>query len=289
MLKSMTGFGKAECHLPTKKLTIEVKSLNSKQIDTSMRLPAIYREKELQIRQILSKSLERGKIECNFYYEMISGAASILNINVIKEYLQQIKEIAKEVHIDQGDLLSTIMRLPDTIISEKINLEDEEWNMVKVALDKAIRELDDFRIQEGSALEKDLVNSIEIIYKNLDETKTYEKERIEKIKERIKTNLEEINPQGEIDMNRFEQELIYYAEKLDINEEKVRLRNHLDYFKEILHEGSPNGKKLGFITQEIGREINTLGSKANHSEIQRIVVEMKDELEKIKEQILNIL
>jgi len=285
----MTGFGKAECHLPTKKLTIELKSLNSKQIDTNTRLPAIYREKELQIRQILSKALVRGKIECNFYYELIEGAVSSINSNIIKEYLSQLKEISKDAMINPGDLLSTVMRLPDTVISEKVSLEEEEWDTVKETLEKAITELNEFRIQEGAALDKDLVSGIDTIRKKHIEVEPFEKERIEKIKERIMSNLEEIKPGGEVDQNRFEQELIYYAEKLDINEEKVRLNNHLDYFVEILKKGSPNGKKLGFICQEIGREINTLGSKANHNEIQRLVVDMKDELEKIKEQILNVL
>lgn len=289
MLKSMTGFGKAECNLPTKKLTIELKSLNSKQIDTSMRLPAIYREKELQIRQLLSKSLERGKIECNFHYEMLEGAASTINSDLIKLYIKQLKEISQLTEIDQGDLLSTVMRLPDTVISERANLEDDEWDRVKETLEKAIKELDEFRIQEGTAIEKDLTSRIEIIRKKHIEVFPFEKERIEKIKDRIKSNLEELNSNGDVDQNRFEQELIYYAEKLDINEEKVRLNNHLDYFVEILTKGSPNGKKLGFVCQEIGREINTLGSKANHNEIQRLVVDMKDELEKIKEQILNVL
>jgi uncharacterized protein (TIGR00255 family) len=234
MLKSMTGFGKAECHLPTKKLTIELKSLNSKQIDKNTRLPAIYREKELQIRQILSKSLERGKIECNFHYEMIEGAASTINTNVIKLYLEQLKSISRESAIDQGDLLSTVMRLPDTVISEKADLEEDEWNTVKETLEKAVHELDEFRIQEGAALKKDLVFRIETIRQKHIEVEPFEKERIEKIKERILNNLEDLKSNGEVDQNRFEQELIYYAEKLDINEEKVRLNNHLDYFIELI-------------------------------------------------------
>jgi uncharacterized protein (TIGR00255 family) len=285
----MTGFGKAECILPTKKLTIELKSLNSKQIDTNTRLPAIYREKELLIRQILSKALERGKIECNFHYEIVDGSVSTINSKVIKEYLKQIKEISEELKMDPGDILSTVMRLPDTVISEKESLEEEEWLTVKATLEKAISELDEFRIQEGTALEKDLASSIETIRRKHIEVEPFEKERLEKIRERIMNNLGELNPGIGIDQNRFEQEIVYYAEKLDINEEKVRLKNHLDYFVEILKKGSPNGKKLGFICQEIGREINTLGSKANHIEIQRLVVDMKDELEKIKEQILNVL
>lgn len=289
MLKSMTGFGKAECMLPARKLTIEIKSLNSKQIDTNTRLPAIYKEKELEIRQILSKHLERGKVECNFHYEVIEGAAATINTMVIKDYLRQLKAVTDDHQVDAADLLSAVMRLPDTVTSDKVELVDEEWKKVKEALMKAIHELDQFRIQEGAALEKDLAACIRNISQKQKEIEPYESERIEKLKQRFTSNLEELRLSEDIDKNRFEQELLYYLEKLDINEEKVRLNNHLDYFSEILGKGSPNGKKLGFVSQEIGREINTLGSKANHSEIQRIVVEMKDELEKIKEQLLNVL
>lgn len=289
MLKSMTGFGKAECMLPSRKLTIEIKSLNSKQIDTNTRLPAIYKEKELEIRQLLSRHLERGKVECNFHYEVIEGAAATINTVVIKDYLRQLKEVTDGHDIHPADLLSTVMRLPDTVTSDKAELVEEDWQAVKDALMKAIGELDQFRIQEGAALEKDLQECISNIGQKQKEIEPFEEERIEKLKQRFTSNLEELRLSEDIDKNRFEQELLYYLEKLDINEEKVRLKNHLDYFIEVLEKGSPNGKKLGFVSQEIGREINTLGSKANHSEIQRIVVEMKDELERIKEQILNIL
>jgi uncharacterized protein (TIGR00255 family) len=289
MLKSMTGFGKTECMLPARKLTIEIKSLNSKQIDTSTRLPAIYREKELEIRQLLSRHLERGKVECNFHYEVIEGAAATINTMVIRDYLRQLREVTDEHDVDPADLLSTVMRLPDTVTSDKAELAKEEWESVKGALMKAIGELDQFRIQEGAALQKDLTECISNIRTKQREIEPFEAERIEKLKQRFINNLEELRLNEDIDKNRFEQELLYYLERLDINEEKVRLKNHLDYFIEILEKGSPNGKKLGFVSQEIGREINTLGSKANHSEIQRIVVEMKDELERIKEQILNVL
>jgi uncharacterized protein (TIGR00255 family) len=285
----MTGFGKAECLLPSKKLTIEVKSLNSKQIDTSTRLPAVYKEKELEIRQILSNALERGKVECNVHYEMIEGANSSINQQVLRDYILQLKEVSEEFELSSSDMLSTAMRLPDTLISGKAELVEEEWEEVKKALLSAIEELNNFRIQEGKALEKDLKDRIQIIKKKHTAIRPFEQERIDKLKERILNNLEELNPGNEIDKNRFEQELVYYTEKLDINEENVRLENHLNYFLEILKEGSPNGKKLGFISQEIGREVNTLGSKANHGEIQRLVVDMKDELEKIKEQLLNVL
>jgi uncharacterized protein (TIGR00255 family) len=289
MLKSMTGFGKAECMLPARKLTIEIKSLNSKQIDTSTRLPAIYKEKELEIRQLLSRHLERGKVECNFSYEVIEGAAATINTMVIKDYLRQLKEVTDDHDIDPADLLSAVMRLPDTVTSDKAGFVEEEWESVEEALLKAIHEVDQFRIQEGAAMENDLSECISNISKKQEEIEPFEAERIEKLKQRFTSNLQELRLNEDIDKNRFEQELLYYLEKLDINEEKVRLKNHLDYFIDVLEKGSPNGKKLGFVSQEIGREINTLGSKANHSEIQRIVVEMKDELERIKEQLLNVL
>ena len=285
----MTGFGKAECLLPSKKLTIEVKSLNSKQIDTSTRLPAIYKSKDLEIRQMLSKALERGKVECNLHYEMIEGAAATINTAVVKDYIRQLKSVTEELQLGSDDLLATAMRLPDTVISEKAEIIEEEWDTVREALERAIGELDEFRVQEGAAMEQDLVRSIKSIQEQQEKIAPYEQERIEKLKERILGNLEELKQKEEIDHNRFEQELLFYIEKLDINEEQVRLKNHLDYFLEILEQGGPVGRKLNFICQEIGREINTLGSKANHKEIQRIVVEMKDELEKIKEQLLNVL
>jgi uncharacterized protein (TIGR00255 family) len=289
MLKSMTGFGKAECLLPSKKITIEIKSLNSKQIDTSTRLPAIFKEKELEIRQMLSKSLERGKVECTLHYELVDGASASINTVVLKDYLHQLKGIIEEYDFKTSDLLSTLIRLPDTVISEKLDLLEDEWNTVKNSIENSLNEVNNFRIQEGKALEKDLRERIKIIEEKSNAIQPFEEERIKRVKERIFSNLGEVANPEDIDKNRFEQELIYYLEKLDINEEKVRLKNHLDYFLEILSKGSPNGRKLTFISQEIGREVNTLGSKANHDEIQRLVVDMKDELEKIKEQLLNVL
>jgi len=289
MLKSMTGFGKADCLLPDKKVTIEIKSLNSKQIDTNTRLPAIYKEKELEIRQLLSRELERGKIECNFHYELLEGAGASVNTGIIKDYIQQLEEITREYHVQPAELLSTVMRLPDTISTNKAVLVDEEWKQVKDSLMAAVDEVNEFRVQEGAALEKDLKECIRIIQDKQEDIQPFEQERIAKLREKFSKILEELKLSEDADQNRFEQELLFYLEKLDINEEKVRLKNHLEYFSEILEKGSPNGKKLGFISQEIGREINTLGSKANHSEIQRIVVEMKDELERIKEQLLNVL
>jgi len=286
----MTGFGKAECLLSTKKLTIEVKSLNSKQIDTSTRLPAIYKSKDLQVRQLIAGKLERGKVECSFHYEFIEGASVQINTKIIKEYFLQLSQLSDDLGIESREqLLSSIMRLPDTVTSEKAELDEEEWSKIMEALKTCLEELDGFRIQEGASLEKDLRGRTASILEKLSAVEPFEKERITKLKERIYSNLEEMKSKEEFDQNRFEQELIYYMEKLDISEEKVRLKNHCDYFLEMLEKGSPNGKKLGFISQEMGREINTLGSKANHADIQRIVVEMKDDLEKIKEQVLNVL
>lgn len=285
----MTGYGKAECLLPTRKLTIEIKSLNSKQVDTSTRLPGIYKEKELEIRQLLSKQLQRGKVECSIHYELIEGASSSINQTVVRDYMDQLKELSSEYNLSDNELLASVLRFPDTVTSQRESLEDSEWEQVINGIQEALKELDSFRLQEGKALERDLESCIEAIREKQAAIAPFEEERITRLRERITTNLEELSNKEDFDQNRLEQELIYYMEKLDINEEKVRLENHLNYFTEILKAGSPNGKKLGFISQEIGREVNTLGSKANHSEIQRIVVSMKDDLEKIKEQLLNVL
>ncbi len=287
----MTGYGKAECLLADKKLTIEIKSLNSKQLDTNARLPSLYKEKDIEIRQQIASQLERGKVECSFYYEL-SGEASTATINepVVKSYYQQLYKISGELGLEASlELLSTVMRMPDTIRTEKPEIEDKEWELVKVALKKALDQVNVFRIQEGKSLDSDLRQRVEAISRKLEEVEPYEKERIEQVRERISKHLEEYDLKNTVDENRFEQELIYYIEKLDISEEKVRLANHCSYFMETLEDQGPAGKKLGFISQEMGREINTLGSKANHKELQKLVVEMKDELERIKEQILNVL
>ena len=291
MIRSMTGYGKAECLLADKKLTIEIKSLNSKQLDTNARLPSLYKEKDIEIRQQIASQLERGKVECSFYYEL-SGEASTATINepVVKSYYQQLYKISGELGLEASlELLSTVMRMPDTIRTEKPEIEDKEWELVKVALKKALDQVNVFRIQEGKSLDSDLRQRVEAISRKLEEVEPYEKERIEQVRERISKHLEEYDLKNTVDENRFEQELIYYIEKLDISEEKVRLANHCSYFMETLEDQGPAGKKLGFISQEMGREINTLGSKANHKELQKLVVEMKDELERIKEQILNVL
>ena len=291
MIRSMTGFGKAECLLPDKKLTIEVRSLNSKQLDTTTRLPSLYREKELEIRQIIAGVLERGKIECSFYYELTEDAvAGIINEPVVKNYYEQLYRISGELGLETSlELLSTVMRLPDTIRSEKTELADEEWQVVREGLQQALRQVNGFRHQEGEALDKDLRKRVGSIMEKLARVEQYESDRIERIRERIGNNLADFLTNAEPDENRFEQELIYYLEKIDISEEKVRLSNHCDYFLKNMDSDEKVGRKLGFISQEMGREINTLGSKANHAEIQRLVVEMKDELERIKEQILNVL
>ena len=287
----MTGYGKAECILPDKKLTIEIKSLNSKQMDTNTRLPSLYKEKELEIRQQISSELERGKVECSFYYELSEDAASgTINAPVVKSYYEQLYKISGELGLEASmELLSTVMRMPDTLRNEKPELKENEWGSVRAALKQAIAHVNEFRNQEGESLDTDLRQRVEAISQKLINIEKYEEERIAQIRERIGNNLAAYLKKEDLDENRFEQELIFYIEKLDVSEEKVRLSNHCKYFLETMEDQKPAGKKLGFISQEMGREINTLGSKANHAEIQKLVVEMKDELERIKEQILNVL
>jgi uncharacterized protein (TIGR00255 family) len=287
----MTGYGKAECILPDKKLSIEIKSLNSKQMDTNARLPSLYKEKELEIRRLISSELERGKVECSFYYELSEDAASgTINGPVVKSYYEQLYKISGELGLETSlELLSTVMRMPDTIRTEKPELKENEWGNVKSALKQALAHVTDFRTQEGRSLDADLRQRVEAISEKLTRIEKYEEERISQIRERIGNNLASYLKKEDLDENRFEQELIFYIEKLDISEEKVRLSNHCKYFLETMEDQKPAGKKLGFISQEMGREINTLGSKANHAEIQKLVVEMKDELERVKEQILNVL
>ncbi|MDR0698295.1 MAG: YicC family protein [Tannerella sp.] len=290
MIQSMTGFGKVTTELPTKKVTIEIKALNSKQMDIFTRIPPIYREKEMEIRSLLSKRLERGKVEFVITTENISkDMETKINASVVECYKEQIKEIAETLNINQPeDWFLTILRLPDVIKTEMVEADEEEWRMVCDAINHAINKLCEFRSQEGEMLFGLFVRKIENIAELLKQIEPYEKDRVEKIKNRILENLQNI-PEIQLDANRLEQEMIYYMEKLDINEEKNRLDNHLRYFIETLNNGCGQGKKLGFIVQEIGREINTLGSKSNQAEMQKIVVLMKDELEQIKEQILNVL
>ncbi|MDR1115153.1 MAG: YicC family protein [Tannerella sp.] len=290
MIQSMTGFGKVITELPTKKVTIEIKALNSKQVDIFTRIPPIYREKEMEIRSLLSKKLEHGKIEFIITTENIGkDIATKINLSMLESYKEQIEEIAGILNIKQPEeWFPTLLRLPDVIKTEMVEADEKEWLIVSDAINKAIDMLCEFRIQEGEMLFKLFEQKIENISEFLKQIEPYEKERIEKIKCRITENIQKI-PEIQVDANRLEQEMIYYIEKLDINEEKNRLDNHLKYFVETLNNGHGQGKKLGFIAQEIGREINTLGSKSNQAEMQQIVVLMKDELEQIKEQVLNVL
>jgi uncharacterized protein (TIGR00255 family) len=286
----MTGFGKVTTELPSKKVTVEIKALNSKQLDLSTRIPSIYKDKEMLIRSMLLQQLERGKVEFNIYLEYIGkDTPTQINKIVFENYYNQIKTISEEMGIEPpADWFQTILRMPEVIRSEAQEANEEEWNIVNTAIESAVKQLVDFRKQEGAMLENLFGQKIANITRLLAEVETYEQERIEKIKGRIMDNLEKV-VEKDYDKNRFEQEMIYYIEKLDVNEEKNRLDNHLKYFINTMQNGHGQGKKLGFIAQEMGREINTLGSKSNHAEMQKIVVQMKDELEQIKEQVLNVL
>jgi len=290
MIQSMTGFGKVTVELPSKKITIEIKSLNSKQLDISSRISPVYREKEMLIRNELLKALERGKIEIVINTESIDkGCFANINLPVFESYYEQIKTISEKLNIPiPNDWFQTILRMPEIIKNNMAETDESEWIVVQTAMREAIQQLIDFRKQEGAMLQKIFEQKIATIVDLLKQIEPYENERIDKLKSRITENLKKI-PEIEYDSSRFEQEMIYYIEKIDINEEKTRLSNHLQYFIETLHNENGQGKKLGFIAQEIGREINTLGSKSNHVEIQKIVVMMKDELEQIKEQVLNVL
>ncbi len=290
MIHSMTGYGKSVVELPNRKVTIEIKSLNSKQFDLFTRIPLIYRDKEISLRNHLAKRLERGKVDLIFNIEHISkDVTSKIDHSVVKQYFEELTTLSNELEIEKPtDILATLLRLPDVMKQDIEEIDEEEWGKIESAVDHAADELINFRIQEGKMLQNVMIGNIENIRALLDSVAPYENERIEKIKSRIYDNLSQLN-NVEYDNSRFEQEMIFYVEKLDINEEKSRLSNHLDYFIKTLKEDKAQGKKLGFITQEIGREINTLGSKSNHFEMQKIVVQMKDELEQVKEQILNVL
>ena len=290
MIQSMTGFGKVTAELPSKKVTVEIKALNSKQLDLYTRIPSIYKDKEMELRSLLLQSLERGKVEFNIFIEYIGkDTPTQINLAAVENYYNQIKEIAEKLNISvPNDWFQTLLRMPDAIKSETVEPDESEWEVVLETVKDAIKHLCDFRIQEGAMLQKLFEQKIANIATLLKEVEKYEGERIEKIKARIMDNLQKI-AEKDYDKNRFEQEMIYYIEKLDVNEEKNRLDNHLKYFISTMESGHGQGKKLGFIAQEMGREINTLGSKSNHAEMQKIVVQMKDELEQIKEQVLNVL
>ena len=292
MIQSMTGYGKATLELPDKKVNIEIKSLNSKAMDLSTRVAPLYREKEMEIRNELSKVLERGKVDFTLWVEKKDAEqlATPINQALVEAYYKKVKEISASTGIPEpADWFYTLLRMPDVMVKNEMQeVDDEEWRTVHAAIEEAIGHLVEFRKQEGAALEKKFREKIANITRLLAEVEPYEKERVGKIKDRIVESLEK-TISVDYDKNRLEQELIYYIEKLDINEEKQRLSNHLQYFIATLESGSGQGKKLGFIAQEMGREINTLGSKSNHAGMQKCVVRMKDELEKIKEQVLNIL
>lgn len=292
MIQSMTGYGKSVANLQGKKIHVEIKSLNSKALDLSTRIAPLYREKEMEIRQLIAKELERGKVDFSLWIEKNEAAlATPINRAVVANYIQQIQSICEELSIEDPEehLIPTVLRLPDAMTSVEIEeLSDEEWVVVRKAIDEAIANLVAFRKQEGEALAKKFNEKVDNIEALLHSIEPYETSRVEKIRERIVSNLEKITS-VDYDKNRLEQEMIYYIEKLDISEEKQRLTNHLNYFRETMRDGHGQGKKLGFIAQEMGREINTTGSKSNLAEMQNIVVKMKDELEQIKEQVLNVL
>lgn len=290
MLQSMTGFGKATGTFENKKITIELKSLNSKNMDIFVRMPSLYKAHEIGLRKLIGGELDRGKIECNILVETVGvKSGSSINKELIKSYHAQLSEIAVELNLSTENILPTLMRMPDIFSADQEDISKNEWQAVSDLVVEAIKNHKEFRLVEGKHLQKEFSERIGAIQSAFDTVPTFEKERIDSIKGRIENNLNEFVGGDKVDKNRFEQELIYYIEKIDIAEEKHRLQNHLTYFLEIMNEPKSQGKKLGFIGQEIGREINTLGSKSYHPEMQKLVVEMKDELEKIKEQILNTL
>jgi len=282
----MTGFGKASLQLPTKKITVEIKSLNSKGLDLNTRMPSVFREMELSVRNQISQRLERGKVDFSLFMEITGEeTSSKINVPIIKGYIQQMKAVIPNA--DETELMKMAVRMPDALKIERDELDENEWKQIQPLIDEALENIIQFRKYEGASLEKEFQLRIANIEKYMNDAVSYDAERVETVKTRLRTALEELKVS--VDENRFEQELIFYLEKYDITEEKVRLTNHLNYFLETLKGTDANGRKLGFITQEMGREINTMGSKSNHSEMQKLVVQMKDELEKIKEQVLNVL
>jgi len=290
MIQSMTGYGKAVVAYKGKKINVEIKSLNSKQLDLTTRIAPLYREKEMEVRQLIAEKVIRGKVEMSIWIEKDAAAeAAPVNTALMDSYYQQLKAFADSHAMTGVDWMQTLTRMPDVMTKTEVEvLEDEEWTVARAAVEEAVQHLVDFRTQEGAALERKFGEKIDNIEQLLASIEPYEKSRVEKIRARIVDGLKQI-PEAEYDKNRLEQELIYYIEKLDISEEKQRLTNHLKYFRETMADQPGQGKKLGFIAQEMGREINTTGSKSNQAEMQNIVVKMKDELEQIKEQVLNAL
>lgn len=290
MIKSMTGYGKSTAEFGSKKITAEIKSLNSKGLDASLKTSTIYREKELELRGAISEQLNRGKVDVALYTESATGERNTeVNLELGRQYHTQLKALAEAIGSEPVEYLSLILRMPDVFTSEKQELSDEEWLVAEKVLNEAFAEIDASRSREGSHLEQDLRQRVSNIVSLKGEVEKWAGERAQKVREKLTEALKQLEDREHTDENRFEQELIYYLEKLDITEEIVRLEGHAKYFLETMDEPAGQGKKLGFICQEIGREINTIGSKANHAEIQKLVVQMKDELEKIKEQVLNIL
>ncbi|MCL9805951.1 YicC family protein [Flavobacterium amniphilum] len=286
MIQSMTGFGKATLQLPTKKITVEFKSLNSKGMDLNVRMPSAYREMELGLRNQIAQQLERGKVDFSLYIEVTGEETSTkVNAPIVKAYIAQMRAILPDA--DNTELMKMAVRMPDALKTEREEIDENEWGQIQGVINEALTNINQFRVDEGMSLEKEFQLRIANIRSFMEQTLELDPERIQNIKNKLQTAIDELKVN--VDENRFEQELIYYLEKLDITEEKVRLTNHLDYFLETLAGKEANGRKLGFITQEMGREINTMGSKSNHSGMQKLVVMMKDELEKIKEQVLNVL
>ncbi|WP_166386219.1 MULTISPECIES: YicC family protein [unclassified Polaribacter] len=284
----MTGYGKSVLQLPTKKVTIEIKSLNSKNLDLNVRIPSYYKEKELAVRKKLASALVRGKVDFSIFVEMTADETSTtINHGVVKEYMQQLRNVVQTGTTNDVELLKMAVRMPDALKTEREELDENEWNLINESVDIAIKDIVQYRIDEASSLEIDFKERIANIKTYLEEVKALDGDRVENVKTRLKKAIDDLKV--DTDENRFEQELIYYLEKLDINEEKVRLANHLDYFLQTMESKDSNGKKLGFIVQEMGREINTTGSKANFAPMQKAVIQMKNELEQIKEQILNVL
>ncbi len=286
MIQSMTGFGKASLQLPTKKITVEIKSLNSKGLDLNTRMPSVFREMELGLRNQISQRLERGKVDFSLYVEVTGEeTTSKINVQIVNGYINQMKAVIPTA--DATELLKMAVRMPDALKTERDEIDATEWKQIQTVIDEAMENIANFRKDEGASLEKEFQLRIANINNLMNEAVSYDAERVETVKTRLRNALDELKVN--VDENRFEQELIFYLEKYDITEEKVRLGNHLNYFIETLNGTEANGRKLGFITQEMGREINTMGSKSNHTEMQKLVVMMKDELEKIKEQVLNVL
>lgn len=285
MIQSMTGYGKSVLQLPSKKISIEIKSLNSKNLDLNTRMPSMYRIKELDIRKLIANHLVRGKIDFSLYVEITGeDTSSKINQTVVKEYIKQLKQV---VNGDETELLKMAINLPDAVTTERDDIDEDEWSAIQTEIDSTLDKIIIYRQDEGSVLFQDFLERVEIIRHLLNEVIKIDPDRIEGVRTRLEKGIAEIKEK--VDENRFEQELVYYIEKFDITEEKVRLQNHLDYFMSSLKSKDSNGKKLSFIGQEIGREINTIGSKANYAPMQNLVVQMKDELEKIKEQLLNVL